>query len=116
MSKIPADYTPPVQPNEFVGPPEAPAENQLPVGVLFVGGAASLAGAIRLAQLLETAPDIKSKLGEFPIAVIEKGKYIGAHLLSGAVINPIVFKNCSQKWMKKNFRFTARSRASPFIF
>lgn len=93
MSNIPADYKPPVQPNEFMAQPEGPVDGQLNVGVLFVGGGpASLAGAIRLAQLLETAPEIKSKLGDFPIAVIEKGKYIGAHLLSGAVINPVAFR------------------------
>ena len=93
MSNIPADYHAPVQPNEFIAQPEGPADGQLNVGVLFVGGGpASLAGAIRLAQLLETAPEIKSKLGDFPIAVIEKGKYIGAHLLSGACINPAPFR------------------------
>lgn len=93
MSNIPADYNAPVQPNEFIAQPEGPADGQLNVGILFVGGGpASLAGAIRLAQLLETAPEIKSKLGDFPIAVIEKGKYIGAHLLSGACINPAPFR------------------------
>lgn len=92
MSTIPADYTPPVQPGEFIAKPEGPADGQLNVGVLFVGGGpASLAGAIRLAQLLETAPEIKTSLGDFPITIIEKGKYIGAHLLSGAVINPAPF-------------------------
>ncbi len=92
MSNIPADYKPPVQPNEFISTPEGPADGQLNVGILFVGGGpASLAGAIRLAQLLETAPEIKGTLGDFPIAIIEKGKYIGAHLLSGACINPAPF-------------------------
>ncbi|PIR21274.1 MAG: electron transfer flavoprotein [Deltaproteobacteria bacterium CG11_big_fil_rev_8_21_14_0_20_47_16] len=94
MSNIPADYKPPVQPGEFVSKPEGPADSQLNVGVLFVGGGpASLAGAIRLAQLLETTPEIKAGLGDFPIAIIEKGKYVGAHLLSGAVINPAPFRS-----------------------
>lgn len=64
----------------------------MPIGVLFVGaGPANLAGAIRLAQLLDRAPEIKARLGDFPIGVIEKGRYPGAHLLSGAVINPSAF-------------------------
>ncbi len=93
MSNIPADYKAPVQPGEFIVAPEGPADGQLNVGVLFVGGGpASLAGAIRLAQLLETAPSIKASLGDFPVTVIEKGKHIGAHLLSGAVINPAPFR------------------------
>ncbi|MBI2340481.1 MAG: NAD(P)/FAD-dependent oxidoreductase [Deltaproteobacteria bacterium] len=90
---IPANYPPPVQNGEFIVPSLRPAEQQIAVGVLFVGaGPASLAGAIRLAQLLETVPEVKAKLGDFPIAVIEKGKYPGAHLLSGAVVNPRPFK------------------------
>lgn len=93
MSITPAQFPPPVAPDEFVATDLRPAEQQIPVGVLFVGaGPASLAGAIRLAQLLETAPDVKAALGDVPIAVIEKGKYPGAHLLSGAVINPSAFR------------------------
>ena len=92
MTNIPADFTPPIEKDEFIGTSTAAPELKLPVGVLFVGaGPASLAGAIRLAQLLETAPEIKASLGDFPIAIIEKGKYVGAHLLSGAIINPIAF-------------------------
>jgi electron-transferring-flavoprotein dehydrogenase len=56
----------------------------LEVDVLFVGaGPASLAGAIHLAKLLE-----KQGVKEPNIAVIEKGKEMGAHGLSGAVMDP----------------------------
>src|SRR5439155_7126166 len=51
-------------------------------------GPAGLACAIRLGQLLEDAPAVTDRLGEVPVAVIEKGKQPGAHLLSGAVVNP----------------------------
>ncbi len=59
----------------------------LDVDVLFVGaGAASLAGAIRLGQLVRDNPDA---FDEAPsIAVIEKGSEVGAHVLSGAVMKP----------------------------
>src|SRR5262249_14068504 len=59
------------------------------VGVLIVGaGPGGLACAIRLGQLLEEAPDVAERLGDVPVAVVEKGKTPGSHLLSGAVVNP----------------------------
>lgn len=52
--------------------------------VLFVGGGpASLAGAIRLMQLAG------EKGLELEVALIEKGFNIGAHAVSGAVLNPV---------------------------
>ena len=51
-------------------------------------GPAGLACAIRFGQLLEEAPEVAERLGEVPLAVLEKGKQPGSHLLSGAVINP----------------------------
>ncbi len=90
---IPAQFRPPVSAGEFISSVTARPENRIEVGVLFVGaGPASLAGAIRLAQLLEEAPAVKAALGEFPIAIIEKGKYPGAHLVAGAILNPVALK------------------------
>src|SRR5437773_152270 len=63
--------------------------------VQFVGaGPAGLAGAIHLANLIEThnqtvaagAPG--SPLGEVSIAVLEKAARVGAHGISGAVLDP----------------------------
>jgi electron-transferring-flavoprotein dehydrogenase len=82
----PADYPPPFDPTEFV---LAPGEPEIEVGVLIVGaGPAGLACAIRLGQLLEGAPELAERLGDVPVAVLEKGKQPGSHLLSGAVVNP----------------------------
>ena len=93
MQSIPARYRPDQVPDEFLAAPAAGPDERIDVGVLFVGaGPAGLAGAIRLAQLLETAPELKERLGETPIAIAEKGKYPGAHLLSGAVVNPVAFR------------------------
>jgi electron-transferring-flavoprotein dehydrogenase len=51
--------------------------------VVFVGGGpANLAGAIRLMQLA------RQKGIELEVALIEKGAEIGAHSISGAVLNP----------------------------
>ena len=82
----PSDYPPPFESSEFV---VAPGEAEIEVGVLIVGaGPAGLACAIRLGQLLEGAPELADRLGDVPVAVLEKGRQPGSHLLSGAVVNP----------------------------
>jgi len=93
VTAIPFEHRPRIDHTEFLHVPEAGPEDRIEVGVLFVGaGPAGLAGAIRLAQLLEGAPEVKERLGDVPVAVVEKGKYPGAHLVSGAVVNPIAFR------------------------
>jgi electron-transferring-flavoprotein dehydrogenase len=85
----PIEYPPPFDPAEAIGPPTDPAEDRIEVGVAIVGGGpAGLACAIKLMQLLEDEPELTEKLGEVPVAVIEKGKVAGAHLLSGANMRP----------------------------
>jgi electron-transferring-flavoprotein dehydrogenase len=85
----PADFPPPFDSGEFVAEPSDPPEERIEVGILIVGaGPAGLACAIRLGQLLEDEPEVAERLGEVPVAVVEKGKQPGSHLLSGAVVNP----------------------------
>jgi electron-transferring-flavoprotein dehydrogenase len=84
-----SDYPPPFDAREFVAEPTDPADERIEVGVLVVGaGPAGLACAIRLGQLLEQHPDVAERLGDVPVALVEKGKQPGSHLLSGAVVNP----------------------------
>jgi electron-transferring-flavoprotein dehydrogenase len=84
-----ADFPPPFRVSEFVAPPTDPPDARIEVGVLVVGaGPAGLACAIRFGQLLESDPETAESLGEVPLAVLEKGKQPGSHLLSGAVLNP----------------------------
>ena len=85
----PSDFPPPFRFTEAIAAPSDPEDERIEVGVAIVGaGPAGLACAIRLGQLLEGAPAVAERLGEVPVAVIEKGKQAGSHLLSGAVVNP----------------------------
>ena len=85
----PSDFPPPFDARRYVTAPTDPEDERIEVGVLIVGaGPAGLACAIRLGQLLEDAPEIRERLGDVPVAVLEKGKQPGSHLLSGAVVNP----------------------------
>jgi electron-transferring-flavoprotein dehydrogenase len=85
----PIDFAPPFGPIDAVGPPTDGADERIEVGIAIVGGGpGGLACAIRLGQLLEEHPDVRERLGDVPIAVLEKGKQPGSHLLSGAVVNP----------------------------
>ena len=93
MTATPIDFQPRIDHTEYLAVPEAGPDERIDVGVLFVGaGPAGLAGAIRLSQLLANAPEVKERLGDVPVAVVEKGKYPGAHLVSGAVVNPVAFR------------------------
>jgi electron-transferring-flavoprotein dehydrogenase len=85
----PSEFPPPFDPASVIGPPTDPVEDRIEVGVAIVGGGpAGLACANKLMQLLENEPELTEKLGEVPVAVIEKGKVAGAHLLSGANMKP----------------------------
>jgi len=60
--------------------------------VVIVGaGPSGLAAAIRLKQL---SPDLS-------VAVLEKGSEVGAHILSGAVIDPIAMNELFPDWKEK---------------
>jgi electron-transferring-flavoprotein dehydrogenase len=85
----PSNFPPPFSPDELVAEPTDPPDERIEVGVLIVGaGPAGLACAIRLGQLLEEHPDVAERLGDVPVAVLEKDKQSGSHLLSGAVVDP----------------------------
>ena len=85
----PSEFPPPFAPIDAIAVPTDAPEERIEVGILIVGGGpGGLACAIRLGQLLEEHPEVKEQLGEVPVAVLEKGKQPGSHVLSGAVVNP----------------------------
>ena len=90
MATAPIEFPPPVDSaQEFVGEPTDPEDERIEVGVVIVGGGpGGLACAIRLSQLLAEDEALMESLGEVPVALVEKGKGPGSHLLSGAMMHP----------------------------
>src|ERR1700712_3968523 len=89
MPVAPSEFPPPFAPAEAIVRPTDAADERIEVAAAIGGGGpAGLACANKLMQLLENEPELTEKLGEVPVAVIEKGKVAGAHLLSGANMKP----------------------------
>jgi electron-transferring-flavoprotein dehydrogenase len=109
---VPAAYPPPVDSRaEFIKRGLDPEDELIEVGVAIVGGGtAGLACANRLLQLLADDPETMERLGEVPVAVIEKAKTCGGHNLSGAVMRPgplqELFPEMSREdWRKEGFAY-----------
>jgi len=63
--------------------------------VIVGGGPAGLSAAIRLKQLAEKAGT------EISVALLEKGSEVGAHILSGAVIDPKALNELFPNWKEE---------------
>jgi len=69
---------------------------QIPMDVVFVGaGPANLAAALHLKSEIKKHDELVEKgfkqgkaIGDLEIAIVEKGSFVGAHILSGAVMDP----------------------------
>jgi electron-transferring-flavoprotein dehydrogenase len=76
----------------------------LDVDVVIVGaGPAGLAAAYRLAELIRVhnESDAEKKLEGISIAVLEKGKEIGSHGISGAVMDPRGLSELMPDWLER---------------
>src|SRR5476651_1199334 len=75
--------------DRFMSTEELPPRESMEFDVVIVGaGPSGLAAAIRLKQL-------NADLG---IVVVEKGSEVGAHILSGAVIDPVSLDRLVPDW------------------
>jgi electron-transferring-flavoprotein dehydrogenase len=100
----PSEFPPPFDSAEVIGPPTDAEDERIEVGIAIVGGGpAGLACANRVMQLLEDEPELTEKLGEVPVAVIEKGKVAGAHLLSGANMRPSAMEELFPDLLKEEW-------------
>src|ERR1700728_4079 len=109
---VPAAFPPPVDSQkEFVKRGLDPEDELIEVGVAIVGGGtAGLACANRLLQLLGDDPEAMERLGEVPVAVVEKAKTCGGHNLSGAVMRPGALQELfpemtREQWREEGFAF-----------
>jgi electron-transferring-flavoprotein dehydrogenase len=89
---VPARYQPALPIDRLIRA-EPPDKEAVAMDVIFVGGGpAGLAGAIELARLVKKDKAAGGGLGDVEIAVLEKAEALGAHCLSGAVVNPAAFR------------------------
>jgi len=118
----PSDFPPPVDPQvEFIKRSLDAEDDLIEVGVAIVGGGtAGLACANRLLQLLGDDPELLESLGEVPVAVIEKAKTCGGHIMSGAVMRPgplqELFPDLSREdWRKERFAFGEVTKEAVYL-
>jgi electron-transferring-flavoprotein dehydrogenase len=118
----PAAYPPPVDsPREFIKRGLDPEDEIIEVGVAIVGGGtAGLACANRLLQLLGDDSETMERLGEVPVAIVEKAKVCGGHNLSGAVMRPgplqELFPEMSREdWRTEGFAFGEVTKEAVYL-
>jgi len=96
----------------------------LEMDVLFVGaGPANLSGALHLARLVKQHNEAVAKgeregksLGEIEIGVIEKGASVGAHILSGAVMDPRALKELIPDFVEQGAPLESTVKEDFFVY
>ncbi|MCC7166652.1 MAG: electron transfer flavoprotein-ubiquinone oxidoreductase [Rhodospirillales bacterium] len=79
--------------------------------VLIVGaGPSGLAAAIRLKQLAQ------EKGADLSVCVIEKGSEVGAHILSGAIVEPRALNELIPDWKDKGAPLLTAAKDDRFLF
>ena len=90
---------------------DLPEREAMEFDVVIVGaGPAGLATAIRLMQRAE------EKGEELSVVVLEKGGEVGAHILSGAVVDPVGLNELIPDWKEKGAPLDTPVRQDKFLF
>jgi electron-transferring-flavoprotein dehydrogenase len=92
------------------GEADLPEREAMEFDVVIVGaGPAGLATAIRIKQLAA------EKGEEISVVVLEKGSEVGAHILSGAVIDPIGLNRLIPDWRERGAPLTTEVKDDQFF-
>ena len=78
--------------------------------VIVGGGPSGLSAAIRLAQISQ------EKGKDWQIALVEKGSEIGAHIISGAVIEPTALNELFPDWKNMGAPLTTEVSIDEFYY
>jgi electron-transferring-flavoprotein dehydrogenase len=113
---VPARYQPALPIERFIRA-EPPDKEAVPMDVVFVGGGpAGLAGAIELVRLVKKDNEAGGGLGDVEVAVLEKAETLGAHCLSGAVVNPVALRALFPELKDEDFPLRARVTSERVYF
>ncbi|HYP01922.1 MAG TPA: NAD(P)/FAD-dependent oxidoreductase, partial [Pyrinomonadaceae bacterium] len=96
----------------------------LEMDVVFVGaGPANLSGALHLARLVKEHNEAVASgkregkaLGELEIGVIEKGAAVGAHILSGAVMDPKALRELIPDFLEQGAPVESAVKEDEFLY
>jgi len=93
------------------GAADLPERESMEYDVVIVGaGPAGLAAAIRLKQLAAEAGN------EVSVTVIEKGSEVGAHILSGAVVDPVGINKLFPNWQELGAPLNTKVAKDKFLY
>ena len=87
------------------------SDNQLSFDIVIIGaGPSGLCSAIRLAQLNQ------ERKTQYSICVLEKGAQVGAHILSGCILNPSGLDKVIPDWREKESPIKTRVQKDRFYW